>query len=146
MKSGKSTLAAWLHRLDAAHLEEVLAARPDIVSPPEPRSVNELAERLQRPGSVALALPWLTLPALQAAEALAALTSPVSRETLADLLDATEGEAARGLQAALQSLATCAGLAGRRGSTADGRAPAAGVGHTARTGPAAGDAAEGHDL
>lgn len=106
MKSGKSTLAAWLHRLDAAHLEGVLAARPDVVSPPEPRSVNELAERLQRPGSVALVLPRLTLPALQAAEALAALTAPVSQEALADLLDATEGEAARGLQAALQSLAT----------------------------------------
>ncbi|MFF5019813.1 helicase-associated domain-containing protein [Streptomyces sp. NPDC001165] len=105
MKSGKSTLAAWLHRLDAAHLEGVLAARRDVVSPPEPRSVSELAERLQRPGSVALALPRLMLPALQAAEALAALTAPVSRDALADLLDATEGDAARGLEAALQTLA-----------------------------------------
>ncbi|WP_225839823.1 helicase-associated domain-containing protein [Streptomyces sp. NK08204] len=104
MKSGKSTLAAWLHRLDAEHLEQVLAVRPDAVSPPEPRSVSELAERLQRPGSVALTLPRLTLPALQAAEALAALSAPASRDVLADLLDATEEETARGLEAALQTL------------------------------------------
>ncbi|GGZ73730.1 hypothetical protein GCM10010389_09180 [Streptomyces echinoruber] len=61
-KSGKSTLAAWLHRLGAEPLAQVLAARPDAVSPPEPRSVSELAERLQRPGSVALALPRLAPP------------------------------------------------------------------------------------
>lgn len=106
MKSGKSTLAAWLHRLDAEHLEQVLAARPDAVSPPEPRSVSELAERLQRPGSVGLALPRLPLPALQTAEALAALSAPASPEVLADLLDATEEETARGLEAALQTLST----------------------------------------
>jgi Helicase conserved C-terminal domain len=106
VKSGKSTLATWLHRLDAEGLEQVLAARPDAVSPPEPRSVSELAERLQRPGSVALALPRLPLPALQAAEALAALSAPASRDVLADLLDATEDEAARGLEAALQTLST----------------------------------------
>ncbi|MET8561994.1 helicase C-terminal domain-containing protein [Streptomyces flaveolus] len=106
MKSGKSTLAAWLHRLGAEQLEQVFAARPDAVSPPEPRSVSELAERLQRPGSVALALPRLPLPALQAAEALAALGAPASREVLADLLGATEGEAARGLETALQTLST----------------------------------------
>ncbi|MEW2508814.1 helicase C-terminal domain-containing protein [Streptomyces sp. NPDC046870] len=108
MKSGKSTLAAWLHRLGAEDLEQVLAARPDAVSPPEPRSVSELAERLQRPGSVALALPRLTLPALQAAEALAALSAPTSREALTDLLDATVDETARGLEAALQTLSTYA--------------------------------------
>ncbi|TQK44352.1 XPB/Ssl2-like helicase family protein [Streptomyces sp. SLBN-118] len=105
MKSGKSTLTAWLHRLDTEHLEQVLAARPDAVSPSAPRSVSELAERLQRPGSVALALPRLPLPALQAAEALAALSAPASRDVLADLLDATEDEAARGLTTALQTLA-----------------------------------------
>ncbi|MFI8945427.1 helicase C-terminal domain-containing protein [Streptomyces sp. NPDC053750] len=106
MKSGKSTLAAWLHRLNAEGLEQVLAARPDAVSAPEPRSVSELAERLQRPGSVALALPRLSLPALQAAEALAALSAPASRDDLAELLDATEDEAVRGLTTALQTLFT----------------------------------------
>ncbi|MGW4596639.1 helicase-associated domain-containing protein [Streptomyces sp. NPDC004457] len=108
MKSGKSTLAAWLHHLDAEALEQVLTARPDAVSPPEPRSVSELAERLQRPGSVALALPRLTLPALQTTEALAALGAPASRDALASLLDATEDEAARGLEAALRTLSTYA--------------------------------------
>ncbi|MET9909340.1 helicase C-terminal domain-containing protein [Streptomyces sp. NPDC006476] len=106
MKSGKSSLAAWLHHLDVEVLEQVLAARPDAVAPPQPRSVSELAERLQRPGSVALALPPLPLPALQAAETLAVLSSPVSRHVVADLLGATEGEAARGLEAALQTLFT----------------------------------------
>ena len=43
------------------------------MSPPEPRSTGELADRLQRPGSVAQVLPRLTLPHLQVAEALAAL-------------------------------------------------------------------------
>ncbi|MGW2373387.1 helicase C-terminal domain-containing protein [Kitasatospora sp. NPDC001683] len=102
-KSG-STLAAWLRGLDSAALERVLAARPDAASAPEPRSVGELAERLQRPASVALVLPRLTLPCLQVAEALAALASP-SREDLAGLLDATYGERAHGLAAVLEVLA-----------------------------------------
>ncbi|MGW4472768.1 helicase-associated domain-containing protein [Nonomuraea sp. NPDC004354] len=98
------TLTAWLHRLDGPRLERVLAARTDAASPPEPRSLSELADRLQRPGSVALALPRLALPHLQVAEALAAL-GPVPREALADLLDATGGPAAQGLDAALETLA-----------------------------------------
>ncbi|MBB6419689.1 hypothetical protein [Streptomyces sp. AK010] len=141
MKSGKSTLAAWLHRLSAEHLERVLAARPDAVSPPEPRSVSELAERLQRPGSVALALPRLPLPALQTAEALAALGAPASRDVLADLLNATEGRAARGLETALQTLSTHALVwPDREGALRMAAPPAAGVGHAARAGPAAGGA------
>ncbi|MFG2364535.1 helicase-associated domain-containing protein [Streptomyces mirabilis] len=55
------------------------------MSAPEPRSVGELADRLQRPGSVALALPRLALPHLQVAEALATLAS-ASRDALANLL------------------------------------------------------------
>ncbi|MFE1319657.1 helicase-associated domain-containing protein [Kitasatospora phosalacinea] len=102
-KSG-STLAAWLHGLGAAELERVLVARPDGVSAPEPRSVGELADRLQRPASVALALPRLPLPCLQVAEAVAALTA-VSRDGLAGLLDATRGDRARALDAALEALA-----------------------------------------
>ncbi|MEO3852683.1 helicase-associated domain-containing protein [Streptomyces sp. B8F3] len=63
-----------------------------------------MADRLQRPGSVAPALAGLSLPQLQAAEALAALGS-VPRAALAGLLDATGAERARGLDAALESLA-----------------------------------------
>ncbi|MFF0042498.1 helicase-associated domain-containing protein [Streptomyces mirabilis] len=55
------------------------------MSAPEPRSVGELADRLQRPGSFALALPRLALPHLQVAEALATLAS-ASRDALANLL------------------------------------------------------------
>ncbi|MFI5645123.1 helicase C-terminal domain-containing protein [Kitasatospora sp. NPDC051705] len=90
--------------LDAAELERILVARPDAASAPEPRSVGELADRLQRPASVALALPRLSLPCLQVAEAVAALTS-VSRDDLAGLLDATHGDRAHGLDAVLNALA-----------------------------------------
>ncbi|MDH6629805.1 hypothetical protein M2271_007644 [Streptomyces sp. LBL] len=76
MKS-RSTLATWLSELDGSRLARVLAMRKDAASSPEPRSVGELADRLQRPGSVALVLPQLTLPCLQAAEALAALGARV---------------------------------------------------------------------
>ncbi|MEV5878741.1 helicase-associated domain-containing protein [Streptomyces sp. NPDC052101] len=102
-KHSGSTLASWLSGLENNRLERVLAARPDAVSPPEPRSFGELADRLQRPGSVAPALARLSLPQLQVAEALAAL-GPVPRAALADLLDATGAESARGLDAALASL------------------------------------------
>ncbi|MER7757145.1 helicase C-terminal domain-containing protein [Kitasatospora sp. NPDC097643] len=104
-KASGSTLATWLRGLDAAGLARVLAARPDVVSAPEPRSVGELADRLQRPASVALALPRLVLPYLQVAEALAALT-PTPRDVLADLLDAVDdGERARELDTVLAALA-----------------------------------------
>ncbi len=103
-KKNGSALTAWLRGLGAAELERVLAARPDAVSDPEPRSVGELADRLQRPASVALALPRLALPCLQVAEALAALTA-ASRDDLAGLLDASHGDRAHGLDAALDALA-----------------------------------------
>ncbi|MGW7457114.1 hypothetical protein [Streptomyces sp. NPDC054797] len=104
MASG-STLTAWLRGLDGPRLARVLATRNDTVSPPEPRSVGELADRLQRPGSVALALPLLTLPDLQVAEAAAALGTTASREALAKLLGATAGEAGFALEAVLETLA-----------------------------------------
>ncbi|MFD0273237.1 helicase-associated domain-containing protein [Kitasatospora sp. NPDC127111] len=97
-------MAGWLRGLDTPELERVLAARPDAVSAPEPRSVGELADRLQRPASVALALPLLVLPHLQVAEAVAAV-APASRDAVASLLDAVDGERARGLEAALEALA-----------------------------------------
>ncbi|WP_329135817.1 helicase C-terminal domain-containing protein [Streptomyces sp. NBC_00670] len=104
MKS-RSTLATWLGSLDGSRLAGVLEVRRDAVSPPEPRSVGELADRLQRPGSVALALPRLALPHLQAAEALAALGTPASRDALAELLGAADDEPVRELDAVLEALA-----------------------------------------
>ncbi|WP_345562953.1 helicase C-terminal domain-containing protein [Streptomyces plumbiresistens] len=104
MKS-RSTLATWLGGLDASRLARVLGARRDAVAPPEPRSVGELADRLQRPGSVALVLPRLALPHLQVAEALAALGVPASRDALAELLGAADDETTRELAAVLEALA-----------------------------------------
>lgn len=103
-KSDGSTLAAWLRSLETVRLEQVLAVRADAASGPEPQSFSELADRLQRPGSVALILPRLTQPHLQVAEALAAL-GPVPRDTLADLLGTASEEHADGLDATLESLA-----------------------------------------
>ena len=101
----RSTLATWLGGLDGPRLARVLGARKDVMSPPEPRSVGELADRLQRPGSVALCLPLLTLPHLQVAEALAALGAPASRGALAELLGAADEDTARELDAVLEVLA-----------------------------------------
>nr|WP_326678612.1 helicase-associated domain-containing protein [Streptomyces sp. NBC_01237] len=74
------------------------------MSPPEPRSFGELADRLERPASVAPVLTGLALPHLQVAEALAAV-GPVPRAALADLLVSTGTESVRGLDAALEALA-----------------------------------------
>lgn len=100
-----SALAAWLYGLDNAHLARVLVARADAVAAPEPRSVGEVADRLQRPASVAMALPRLALPCVQVAEALAALGAPASRDDLASLLGVRDGADARGLDTALETLA-----------------------------------------
>ena len=104
-KSGGSRLTSWLAGLDVPRLERVLTARSDTVSPPEPRSLGELADRLQRPGSVALALPRLARPALQAAEALAASGTAATRDALVSLLGLVDVEEVRGLDLALEVLA-----------------------------------------
>ncbi|MFC7259093.1 helicase C-terminal domain-containing protein [Streptomyces lutosisoli] len=104
MKS-RSALATWLGSLDGSRLARVLRTRQDAVSLPEPRSVGELADRLHRPGSVALVLSRLALPHLQVAEALSALGAPASRKALAKLLGAVDDEAARELDAVLEVLA-----------------------------------------
>ncbi|SES39094.1 Helicase conserved C-terminal domain-containing protein [Streptomyces sp. yr375] len=104
MKS-RSTLATWLGGLDSSRLARVLGTRPDAMSLPEPRSVGELADRLQRPGSVALVLPRLALPHLQVAEALAALGVPASRDALAELLGVGGDVTTRELDAVLEALA-----------------------------------------
>ncbi|MFK0218479.1 helicase-associated domain-containing protein [Streptomyces vinaceus] len=102
--TSRSTLTAWLARLDSVRLARVITARKDAVAPPEPRSMGEVAERLQRPGSVALALPRLPLPCLQVAETLAALGT-VSRGALARTLGTTAPAAARELDVVLEALA-----------------------------------------
>ncbi|UNM16438.1 helicase C-terminal domain-containing protein [Streptomyces formicae] len=99
--SRASRLSAWLRTLDGEQLRRVLDARPDSVRAPEPCTLGELADRLQRPGSVARALQRLPLPCLQTAEALAALGTPVSRTELGELL----GTDTRALDPVLRALA-----------------------------------------
>ncbi|MFF5495679.1 helicase-associated domain-containing protein [Streptomyces aquilus] len=103
MKS-RSTLTTWLSELDRSRLARVLALREDAAASPEPRSLGELADRLLRPGSVALVLPQLTLGCLQAAEALAALGGRATRDSLAELLGSTSPAAVRALDATLEAL------------------------------------------
>lgn len=82
-----SPLTTWLRGLTGQSLAGVLTVRPDTMAAPEPRSLNELADRLQRPASVLLALRRLPLPCLQAAEALAALGHRTPRDGLEVLLE-----------------------------------------------------------
>lgn len=107
MKS-RSTLVMWLSGLDGSRLARVLTARKDAASAPEPRSMGELADRLQRPESVALVLPQLTLPCLQAAEALAALGARATRDSLAKLLGSTSPAAVHALDETLEALSDLA--------------------------------------
>ncbi|MEN3582876.1 helicase-associated domain-containing protein [Streptomyces sp. ZYX-F-203] len=107
MKS-RSTLAKWLGGLDGSRLAEVIRAREDAAAPPEPRSLGELADRLRRPGSVALALPRLTMPCLQVAEALASLREPASPDALTELLGVTDEPTSVGLRTTLGALADLA--------------------------------------
>ncbi|MCE7082924.1 WYL domain-containing protein [Streptomyces sp. ST2-7A] len=69
----RSPLTTWLLTLDEEQLHRLLLRRPDVAVPPVPRSMGELAARLQRPGSVITAMGRLPLPCLQVAETLAAL-------------------------------------------------------------------------
>ncbi|MET9693110.1 helicase-associated domain-containing protein [Streptomyces sp. NPDC006514] len=101
----RSTLATWLGSLDGPRLARVLETRRDATATPQLRSVAELADRLQRPGSVALALSRLALPQLQVAEALAALRAPASRDHLAKLLGVADDDTGRELAAVLEALA-----------------------------------------
>ncbi|MEV6244634.1 helicase-associated domain-containing protein [Streptomyces sp. NPDC051742] len=103
--TSRSTLTARLRGLDAPQLTRVLGMRKDAAVPPEPRSMEELSERLLRPGSVALVLPQLPLPCLQVAEALAALGTPMSRSALARRLGTTTATATRELDGVLETLA-----------------------------------------
>ncbi|MDQ1656261.1 MAG: hypothetical protein QOD41_1344 [Cryptosporangiaceae bacterium] len=65
----------WLASLSPEALAAILVSRPDAVSPPRPRSVPELADRLRGAHSLTAALLALPRPALQLAEAIQALGS-----------------------------------------------------------------------
>ncbi|GAA0271169.1 helicase-associated domain-containing protein [Cryptosporangium japonicum] len=80
-------LVAHVRGLDRAALAELIAARPDAVSWPEPRSLTDFAERLGAVHSVQRALARVDRAGLQLAEAMAALGGAATEPRLAELLD-----------------------------------------------------------
>jgi hypothetical protein len=81
------TLTEWLSTRTPRQLADLLAARPDATSPPVPRHLTELAERLEIFHSVARATHELPKPAVQAIEVLQLLGPGAgSREALAGWL------------------------------------------------------------
>ncbi|MFI6175869.1 helicase-associated domain-containing protein [Nonomuraea sp. NPDC051191] len=64
------TLLEWLAGLGRERLAEVLTSRPDVLRPVPPRRLVELAERLDAPESVHLALSRTPLPCLLLTEAI----------------------------------------------------------------------------
>ncbi|TWF77081.1 XPB/Ssl2-like helicase family protein [Pseudonocardia hierapolitana] len=112
--SGSAGLAAWLATLSTAELEAILRARPDVLRHPAPTDLAVLADRLAARASVNRALPELSKPALQVAEALLALGGSASREELYALLRATDApDAVDAAVAELTSMALAWSLKGR---------------------------------
>ncbi len=83
-----ASLTGWLRSLDAERLARILGHRPDAAAP-APRSLRELAERLQWLTSAGSALQSLPLPATQLVEVILA-TEPPTRKAVADALRAAE--------------------------------------------------------
>lgn len=90
---GVTDLAGWLTTLDAAALARVLEVRPDAASAPEPRTVRELAGRLELVESVVQAVRALPLPCVQLLEAAVALGDALSRDALVGFLDGADADA-----------------------------------------------------
>ncbi|MER6574876.1 helicase-associated domain-containing protein [Nonomuraea sp. NPDC001023] len=80
------TFPGWLAGLGRERLAELLAARPDVLRPVPPRRLAELAERLDAPESVHLALSRTPLPCLLLVEAI--LVAARSGRPLAGLVAA----------------------------------------------------------
>ena len=87
-----AALAVHLRTLTADQLAELVATRRDATIEPVPDTVDELAERLLHPSSMAAACALLNLPQLQAAEAAAALGDGCTTVRLAALLGVPEDD------------------------------------------------------
>ncbi len=103
-RSHTSPLTKLLRELDAEALTALVTARPDTVAAPEPRSLDELAQRLSSSNSVRRALQQLPVPAIQLLEVLQALGDGCRRDQLERFLD-VEPETLDGLLATLSRLA-----------------------------------------
>ncbi len=71
--SSAAALAVHLRTLAEDQLTALVATRRDVTIEPVPKTVDQLAERLLHPSSMAAACALLTLPQLQVGEAAAAL-------------------------------------------------------------------------
>lgn len=83
---GPAPLTKLLASLDVDALSALLSVRPDAAAAPEPRTLGELAQRLDSDRSVHRAVGGLPLPALELAEVLQALGDGCTRTDLDDLL------------------------------------------------------------
>ncbi|WP_166356198.1 helicase-associated domain-containing protein [Phytoactinopolyspora limicola] len=63
-------LIAWLRRLSTDDLAQVLAHRADVLVPPWPRDLDQLALRLSEPKSAAVVIDQLPLPCLELIDAI----------------------------------------------------------------------------
>jgi hypothetical protein len=96
--------AGWLRGLGEEGLASLLRRRPEVLAPPVPASLAELAERLGTPGSVLAALRRLDRPTLHVAEAIAALGGQTDRMALDRLLGATDADTVQAVSGALDTL------------------------------------------
>jgi XPB/Ssl2-like helicase family protein len=85
-------LSAHLRALAEDELSGLIRARRDVTIEPVPKTVDQLAERLLHPSSMAAACALLTLPQLQVAEAAAALGDGCTVTRLAGLLGVQEDD------------------------------------------------------
>jgi Helicase conserved C-terminal domain len=90
------SLARWLGSLGVGELARVLDHRPEVCTAPVPRSLRELAERLQWPLGADAALQSLPLPATQLVEILLD-TAPPTAEAVAERVGCSPDELAEAL-------------------------------------------------
>lgn len=96
--------AGWLAALEEASLARVLANRPDALLAPQPRSIEELGQRLGRAESLVLVLRTLPLPCVQICETAQALGGRASLDELTAFLDDTTPDHAAAVVSWLQVL------------------------------------------
>jgi hypothetical protein len=99
-----STLAPWLGTLRADALAALLSRRPEVLAPPAPRDLPELASRLQGRLGVLRAYQTLTLPAVQLVDVMNAYRC----RRCAELVAIVGEDMAAGVDQALVTLAELA--------------------------------------
>ncbi len=114
--SSAAALAVHLRTLAEDQLTALVATRRDVTIEPVPKTVDQLAERLLHPSSMAAACALLTLPQLQVGEAAAALGDGCTTVRLAGLLGVPEDDP--DLAEALRRLAALALVWPRAGGLA----------------------------